>query len=181
MYYAFLMSCVQCRAGLAHYYDCFGALQPFLPFDLSSEVAPFQELHDQVGGTLFLGNAEICYRNGIWMAYLGCRPSLATEPLDGDLIRGEVRVQDFDRYRVLHLNVGGAVNRPHSAFSHSRVEAVFVVEQSVDQGISLFSVGEGLTIKWADGQFIFQFPLARWAYLHSSRSTGGETHVPLTN
>src|SRR5262249_12483264 len=181
MYYAFLMSCIQGGAGLAHYYDCFCAVEPFFLFYFSPQVATFQELHHQVGGTLFPGDAEICYSNGIWVANLSGSPGLATEPLDGDLIGGEVGVQDFNRHRVLHLNVGGAVYKPHPAFSDARVETVFVVQQSIDEGIGLGSVDEGLTIKWADGQFIFQFPLTGWAYLHSSRSTRGETHVPFTN
>jgi len=72
----------------------------------------------------------------------------------------------LNSYRVLHLDVGRPIDRPHATLAYLLVQAILVVEKLSYQAILAGLILEDRAVKRAVDQLIAKFAFARRTLLH---------------
>jgi hypothetical protein len=78
-------------------------------------------------------------------------------------------------YRVVHVDMGGAIDLPHPTFADLLFYTVFVIYEEPDEPVLPFLRNKRLPIKRTEEQMLFHLSLAAWALLHLSSLPKGHT------
>jgi hypothetical protein len=108
----------------------------------------FEVFHDEVHQVGVFRHTEVRNADRIGMANLGSGLRLAPETLDGFFILAELGVQHLDGKRRPNLDVDGAIDLPHAAFTDFFLDAVLAVNEQRN---------ETLAVHRAKGHIVFIF------------------------
>ena len=114
------------------------------------QVAAAQVLHDDVRLPL-LGAAEVEDGDGVRVAQAACGARLVEEARRGQLVVGQVRVNDLDRDRPPERDLLGAVHAPHAADADHVRDAVAARQRaSQERIVALLVVLQGSAARKAE-------------------------------
>jgi hypothetical protein len=101
---------------------------------------------------------------------LSRRSRFPAKALQRCLIGSEMRMENLDGDRMVHMDMSRAVNPAHSTFAYLFFYAVLVIEDGPDEFIVVGLQHQRESVEWAEMQLVLELSLAGGALLHRPNS-----------